>query len=47
MFRLMRALMLILIAFVAGVFFEQASHRDMCVDRGGEVSDGICLGAEE
>ncbi|WP_187430537.1 hypothetical protein ROLI_036670 [Roseobacter fucihabitans] len=47
MFRPIRSLILIGVAFVAGVFFEQATHRQACIDRGGDMSEGICLGAEE
>ncbi|MFK7879901.1 hypothetical protein [Roseobacter sp.] len=47
MFRPIRSLILILVAFVAGMFFEQAAHRDTCLDRGGEMSEGLCFGAEE
>ncbi|WP_298974749.1 hypothetical protein [uncultured Roseobacter sp.] len=47
MFRPIRTLILIVVAFVTGIFFERAAHRDACVDRGGAMSEGLCLGAEE
>ncbi|MDW3224514.1 MAG: hypothetical protein R8G34_16820 [Paracoccaceae bacterium] len=47
MFRPIRTLILIGIAFVSGIIFARELQRDTCIDRGGEMSDGICLGAEE
>lgn len=47
MFRPIRTLILILFAFVAGVFFERAAEGDRCLDRGGALSEGLCIGVEE
>ncbi|MDW4497295.1 hypothetical protein R5H30_04825 [Sulfitobacter sp. D35] len=47
MFRPIRTLALIGIAFVAGVLYERASDSQSCTDRGGEMSERLCLGVEE
>ncbi len=47
MFRPIRSLMLITVAFLAGIFFERANQRDTCLDRGGAISEGLCIGVEE
>lgn len=47
MFRPIRSLIMILIAFVVGMLFEDSLHRKTCLDRGGEMSEGLCFGAEE
>ncbi|MGZ2259165.1 hypothetical protein [Roseobacter sp. A03A-229] len=47
MFRPIRTLMLVLVAFLAGLFVERANHRDSCLDRGGAMSEGLCIGVDE
>ncbi|XDA99144.1 hypothetical protein AB1M95_04340 [Sulfitobacter sp. LCG007] len=47
MFRPIRTLMLIGVAFLAGLFTERANQRESCLERGGEMSEGLCLGVEE
>ena len=47
MFRPLRWFFLLAAAFLAGVFVERAAHRDHCLDRGGAMSEGLCMGAEE
>jgi hypothetical protein len=44
MFRPIRTLILLLLAFVSGVFFERLNHTDRCLDRGGMVLDDLCFG---
>lgn len=47
MFRPVRMIILTLFVFVAGVFYERAAHKENCNARGGEMSEGLCLGVEE
>ncbi|WP_299673752.1 hypothetical protein [uncultured Roseobacter sp.] len=47
MFRPIRTLMLVLVAFLAGLFVERANQRDSCLDRGGAMSEGLCIGVDE
>lgn len=47
MFRLLRFLFLLGAMFVAGIIFERNAHADNCLDRGGKVERGICIGARE
>ncbi|WP_238840843.1 hypothetical protein [Roseobacter cerasinus] len=47
MLRPIRTLFLLLLAFLAGLFVERANHRDSCLDRGGTLSEGLCIGVEE
>lgn len=47
MFRPVRTLLLLLFAFVAGVFFEKAQQNETCTARGGEISEGLCVGVDE
>lgn len=47
MFRPIRTIMLVLFAFVAGVLFEKSGQNELCSDRGGEMSEGLCLGVDE
>lgn len=44
MFRLIRTLFLVLIAFAGGLFFERSETRTACIEAGGQVSGGICRG---
>ncbi len=47
MFRPIRTLLLIVAAFYAGKFLEMSKYADLCRDRGGALSEGLCLGVEE
>jgi hypothetical protein len=47
MFRPIRTLFLIMIAFGTGLLFERSQQKDMCLDRGGAMSEGICIGVDE
>lgn len=47
MLRPFRTLFLIVIAFGAGLLFERFQQSDMCLDRGGAMSEGICIGVDE
>lgn len=47
MFRPIRMLFVIFFAFVAGIFFERASQSETCLDRGGAISEGLCVGVDE
>ncbi|MEL6242274.1 MAG: hypothetical protein AAFV87_03435 [Pseudomonadota bacterium] len=42
MFRLIRTILLVLLAFVAGMLFERQSMAESCRDSGGRVADGLC-----
>lgn len=45
MFRLIRLVLFVLIAFVAGVLFERSARADRCLDAGGRMNDaGFCEG---
>lgn len=44
MFRIIRALILVLVAFVAGLLFERSEARTACEDAGGVMQGGICRG---
>ncbi len=39
-----RTLIILAVAFVAGLVFERSQHTDRCLDRGGAVDQGICVG---
>jgi hypothetical protein len=43
MFRPIRSLIFILIAFTMGVFYERSEQSDRCLDRGGAMSGPLCL----
>jgi len=43
MFRLIRVLILILFAFVAGIFFSDANRQTVCTDEGGGWRDRTCF----
>lgn len=47
MFKPIRTLGLIAFAFLAGIFFERANQNQTCLDRGGEMSEILCLGVDE
>ena len=42
--RIFRTLILIVIAFVAGLLYQRGIHTDTCLDRGGRMDDGVCFG---
>lgn len=42
MFRLVRTIILVLIAFVAGLMFERSQTAQACSAAGGEIQDGVC-----
>ncbi len=45
MFGLIRLPVLLLIAFIAGVFFERNNQREACLPSG-DWQDGVCLTTE-
>ena len=42
--RIFRTIILIGIAFVAGLLYQRGIYADQCLDRGGRMDDGICFG---
>ncbi len=44
MFRLIRTMEFIFIAFWAGVLYERSQQVDKCQSRGAHLVDGVCLG---
>ena len=46
MFRLLRTIILVIIAFVAGMLHERAGQRDICESGGGLWIENICVGPE-
>ncbi|SLN28184.1 hypothetical protein PEL8287_01266 [Roseovarius litorisediminis] len=45
MFRPVRTLFLMVLVFLAGVFFERYQHGERCAAAGGAVVSGLCTGA--
>ena len=45
MFRIIRLVVLCLIAFVAGILFERQAHGERCTAQGGAMNGPICTGA--
>lgn len=43
MFRLIRLVIFVMFAFVAGVFYERAANSERCTANGGTMEDGLCL----
>ncbi|WP_438955076.1 hypothetical protein [Cognatiyoonia sp.] len=43
MLRLFRVIILILFAFVAGIFFSDANRQEVCRTEGGEWRDRTCF----
>ena len=43
-FRPVRTLLIIFVAFLIGVLYERNQQADKCLDRGGQVVDGMCYG---
>jgi len=46
MFRLLRLIVLLPIAFAAGWVYESQSAAVRCVDLGGVMRDGVCRGVQ-
>ena len=46
MFRLIRTVLLIGVAFVVGVFYERNGVRTVCLEGGGTWERGVCYGLE-
>jgi hypothetical protein len=46
MFRLLRTLILVMFAFVAGMLFERSKAKDICQNGGGLWITNICVGVE-
>ena len=44
MFGLIRTAMLVLVAFLSGLFFERSQAAEACRAEGGEPFGGICRG---
>ncbi len=44
MFRPIRTLILLVVAFLAGIFFERYQHLERCTAAGGAVRNGLCQG---
>ncbi len=45
-FRPIRTIILLGSVFVAGVFYERFQTKDLCLDSGGTVQNGICTGVK-
>ncbi len=45
MFGLIRTVILVLVAFVAGLLFERSQASEACAAAGGEIRDGVCRDA--
>lgn len=46
LFRPIRTLILLGIAFIAGVLYERFSMEDRCLDAGGAMQRNLCAGIE-
>ena len=46
MFRLLRTLILVMFAFIAGMLFEREGYQAICEDGGGLWIENICVGPE-
>lgn len=46
MFRLLRTLILVMFAFIAGMLFEREGYQTICEDGGGLWIENICVGPE-
>lgn len=42
MFRPVRTLIILLVAFVAGLFYERNLQNERCIERGGQMVDRLC-----
>ena len=47
MFWLLRKIQIPVVAFGFGMWFQGDKAKDACLDRGGAISRGICVGATE
>ncbi|ARU02010.1 hypothetical protein LOKVESSMR4R_02716 [Yoonia vestfoldensis] len=46
MFRLLRLVILVLVAFLAGMIYERQGQQEICENGGGLWVSNICLAAE-
>ncbi len=46
LFRPFRLILIVGAGFLAGLLFERSSMTDRCLDRGGAVERGICVGVK-
>lgn len=46
MFRLLRTIILVMFAFVAGMLFERGKAEDICANGGGLWISNICVGVD-
>ncbi|MEX0320003.1 MAG: hypothetical protein AB3N21_18755 [Ruegeria sp.] len=46
MFRPIRFVLLIAIAFIVGVFYERNAHGERCAQAGGRVVSNLCEGGQ-
>ncbi|MHA6266299.1 hypothetical protein [uncultured Aliiroseovarius sp.] len=46
LFRPFRLILIVGAGFLAGLLFERNSMTDRCLDRGGAVDRGICIGGK-
>lgn len=46
MFRLLRTIILVMFAFVAGMLFERSNNEDVCRNGGGLWISDICVGVD-
>ena len=46
MFRLIRLMFFVAIAFIAGILYERFNAPENCTNRGGTYIDGLCEGTK-
>jgi len=46
MFRLVRTVIVVMIAFAAGMLVAKADMRDACLDADGDWQNGMCYGTK-
>jgi hypothetical protein len=44
MFKLIRLMIFVLLAFVAGQFYERSQNSECCATLGGDMDAGLCKG---
>jgi hypothetical protein len=44
MFKLIRLIIFVLLAFVAGQFYERSQNSERCATLGGDMDAGLCKG---
>lgn len=44
MFRLIRLIIFVLLAFVVGQFYERSQTSERCAAVGGKMTNGLCIG---